>query len=180
MFVCSCVFVGGVDQDSMQIRSGEVGGGWDWFKTISWIVGPFWHCFWSKTIEKTMKIIDCPCLSLDFSGFSRITRGSRANESIHWAIHCEPNRQRRRRAIHANLTLRTDANRKRNELLWTGNHMTHENWKRIKNCFLLLLKKKIILLNSVCKCYDFFNLLLYYYYIIDHHFQNFYKNIGKQ
>ena len=33
------------DQNSMQNRSGEVGGGRDWFKMISWIIGTFWDRF---------------------------------------------------------------------------------------------------------------------------------------
>ena len=39
-------FIG--DQNSMQIGSGEVRGGWDWFKMIGRIVGTFWDGFWPK------------------------------------------------------------------------------------------------------------------------------------
>ena len=63
-------FIG--DQNSMQIGSGEVGGGWDRFKMIGRIVGTFRDGFWPKIHWKNNENQWIPMFSLDFPGFSRV------------------------------------------------------------------------------------------------------------
>ena len=66
-----CIFFGIFfrDKDSMQIGSGGSGGGWDWLKMISWIVGTFWDGFW-PTIH--WKNNENQCFSMFFRWFSMV------------------------------------------------------------------------------------------------------------